>query len=144
MKPMKALFAVKPQTLPTDLALLLARLFMGYAFILHGWGKIQNPFGWMPGAPVPGFLQALAALSEFGGGIVLILGLVTRLGALGLSCTMAVAAWFHLRMMGDPLVSMAGERSAEPATTFLMLALLFLALGPGRFSLDRLLFGLRR
>ena len=63
-----------------DVVLLLIRLVMGYAFILHGWGKIQNPMGWMgPDATVPGVLQLLAAVSEFGGGIALIIGLLTRL-----------------------------------------------------------------
>lgn len=49
----------------------LVRLVMGVAFVLHGWPKIQNPFAWMNamgGQGVPSFLQALAALAEFGGG----------------------------------------------------------------------------
>lgn len=47
---------------------------MGVAFVLHGWPKIQNPMGWMNAMgmqSVPSFLQALAALAEFGGGIAL-------------------------------------------------------------------------
>ena len=58
---------------------------------MHGWSKIQNPFGWMQGAPVPGFLQALAALSEFGGGLALIVGLLTPFACLGIMSTMFVA-----------------------------------------------------
>jgi putative oxidoreductase len=35
--------------------LFLLRVVAGLAFILHGWGKIQNPFGWMgPDANIPG------------------------------------------------------------------------------------------
>ena len=46
------------------------RLVAGTAFVLHGWPKIQNPTGWMgPDAPVPGALQAAAAVAEFGGGV---------------------------------------------------------------------------
>lgn len=139
---MKKLLAVRNHALDIDVVLLLTRLFVGYAFILHGWGKIQNPFGWMgPDAPVPGIFQALAALSEFGGGIGLILGLLTRLGSLGIVITMLVASATHLFAMGDPLVSMKGERSAELAVVYLLVALLFVVAGPGRFSLDRKIFG---
>jgi putative oxidoreductase len=73
------------------LALLLVRLVMGLAFVLHDWPKIQNPMGWMNamgGSSVPSFLQALAALAEFGGGIALILGLLTPVAAFGLVCQM--------------------------------------------------------
>jgi len=109
-------------------ALLLVRLVMGVAFILHGYAKITNAFGWMgPDAPVPGALQALAALSEFGGGIALILGLLTPLASLGLIVTMAVAVFFHVSK-GDPMV-----QGYEPALVYLALALLFFLAGPGRF-----------
>ncbi len=50
---------------------LLVRLVMGAAFILHGWTKIQHPGAWMPAeSPVPAVFQALAAVAEFGGGMV--------------------------------------------------------------------------
>jgi hypothetical protein len=49
--------------------LLLLRLVVGAAFLFHGWSKIQSPLGWMgPEATMPAILQALAAISEFGGG----------------------------------------------------------------------------
>ena len=67
---------------PGAVGLLVLRLVAGSALMLHGWPKIQNPFGWMPPqSPVPGILQALAALSEFGGGLALILGLLTPIAA---------------------------------------------------------------
>ena len=67
-----------------SVGLLGLRLVMGAAFMFHGWPKIQNPLGWMgPEAPVPAILQALAALAEFGGGMALIVGLLTRLASLG-------------------------------------------------------------
>ena len=54
-----------------SVALLLVRLVMGVAFILHGWPKIQAPLAWMgPDAPVPAALQLAAAVAEFGGGLV--------------------------------------------------------------------------
>lgn len=139
-----AFFAVKREPAAVDGALLLMRLVVGIAFILHGWGKIQHPFSWMgEGAMFPGIIQSLAALSEFGGGIALVLGLVTRLGAFGIACTMFVAVCMHLFVFGDPFVNSGDGGSYELASTFFTVAVLLLIIGPGRFSLDRLFFGLR-
>lgn len=122
-------------------ALLLVRLVVGIAFIYHGWGKIQSPFGWMPAeAPVPGFLQFLAAISEFGGGIALTLGLLTRIGAIGIACTMAVAVSMHAFVLKDPFVNSKGGSSYELALVYLSIAILFIALGAGKFSADAKLF----
>lgn len=124
-------------------ALLILRLIVGVAMILHGWGKIQNPFGWMGAeAAVPGILQFLAAVSEFGGGIALILGLLFRLASLGLLFTMLVATFFHAVIKGDPFVSMGGA-SYELALVYFGITILFIALGPGKFALDKLIFGLK-
>ena len=75
------LLAVSAHSIPADTALLLLRIVAGVAFMLHGWGKIQHPFSWM-GPDMPGFLQALAALSEFGGGAAWALGLLTPLASI--------------------------------------------------------------
>lgn len=128
-----------------SVALLLLRLTMGMAFVLHGWGKIQTPFGWMPegAVPVPGLFQFLAAISEFGGGIGLILGLLTPVASVGIGFTMLVATCVHALIFHDPYVAMAGGGSFEPALGYLMVAIMFLAMGPGRISLDRAIFGER-
>ena len=126
-----------------DLSLLLLRFVAGIAFMLHGWGKIQNPFGWMgPDAPVPGIFQALAALSEFGGGLAWIIGLLTPLASLGIAITMAVAFSMHAFINGDPFVSTGGP-SYELAALYFCIAVLLIAFGPGRFSIDKTIFGPR-
>jgi putative oxidoreductase len=127
-----------------SIAVLLLRLVAGVAFIFHGWGKIQNPFHWMDQAPnpPPGFLQALAAVAEFGGGIGLILGLLTPLCALGILSTMAYAVFTHVQK-GDPFVGKGGP-SYELAAVYLTLAIALLMLGPGPYSLDQKFFGGRR
>jgi len=141
---MRRLFTVPEHSTFGDLALLLIRVAAGLAFMLHGWGKIQNPFGWMgPDAFAPGVFQALAALSEFGGGLAWILGLLTPLASLGIACTMGVAFSLHAIVRGDPFVSMTGGPSSELAAVFFCIALLLIAIGPGRLSLDRRLFGPR-
>jgi putative oxidoreductase len=140
---MKKIFAPYNLPLAGDVALLLLRLAVGSAFILHGWGKIQHPTTWMgPQSAVPSVLAFLAAFSEFGGGIALILGLLTRLSALGLICTMAVAVYFHAVVFGDPFVATKqGGGSYELALIYLFISILFLAFGAGRVSVDKLIFG---
>jgi putative oxidoreductase len=137
-KIMKKIFC--PPTVPdrSSLALFLLRLLVGVAMMIHGWSKIQSPFDWMgPDAVVPGFLQALAALAEFGGGLAWILGLVMPLASLGIAITMAVAVYFHAVVRGDPFV---GQSSYELAAVYFVVALLFLLTGPGRYSLDHKIF----
>lgn len=124
------------------LALLLVRLVMGFAFVVHGWPKIQNPMGWMNamgGSSVPSFLQALAALAEFGGGLALILGLLTPIAAFGLVCQMIAALVLVHLPQGHPFVAQGGP-SFELALVYLVVAILLIVLGPGKWSLDTLLF----
>lgn len=127
------------------LALLLVRVVIGIAFILHGWPKIQNPTTWMNamGQNVPPFLQAIAALVEFGGGIALVLGLLTPLVVLGIVCQMAAALFLVHFPMRHPFVPSAGGPSYELPLVYLVVAILLLVLGPGRWSLDAVLFGRR-
>lgn len=140
----RKIFSVPEHSVAGDGALLLLRVVAGLGFMLHGWGKIQNPFSWMgPDAFAPGIFQALAALSEFGGGLAWMLGLLVPLASLGIASTMVVAVWLHAVIKGDPFVSTGGG-AYELALVYLCIALLFLALGPGRVSLDRLVFGPRR
>ena len=142
-KLIRCLQAIRHATF-ASVALLLLRLIVGTAFVIHGWGKIQNPFSWMgPEAPVPGFLQFAAALSEFGGGIALALGFLTPIASLGIGITMAVAVYTHMIVMRDPFVNTEGGGSYELALVFLGTSILFLAMGPGRFSLDAAVFGTR-
>lgn len=120
---------------------LVLRLVMGAAFLIHGWGKIQDPFAWMgAGANMPAILQALAAVAEFGGGAALILGFLTRLGALGIAAVMVVALGAVHMPQGQPFVAAKGGPSFELPAVYLACAILFLLAGPGRFSLDALLF----
>ncbi len=129
------------QSVRTSVALLLFRLVAGTAFILHGAGKMKSPFHWMdamsPANSMPGFLQFLAALAEFGGGIAWLLGGLFPLFTFLILCTMIVAVQ-TLMSTGTPFVAQGGP-SLEPAAIYVCLSLLFLCTGPGLFAVDTFL-----
>ena len=128
----------------TSVSLLLLRIVAGSAFMFHGWRKIQSPLSWMgPDSEIPAFFQFLAALSEFGGGMAWILGLLTPVASFGIGCTMIVATHMHMIVRKDPFVSSSGGPSYELALVFFSISIILMALGPGRFSFDRFLFGKR-
>ena len=72
----------------------------------------------------------MAAFSEFGGGILFILGFMFRPAAILLTITMAVATTMHITK-GDPFA--VYSHAAELG--FVFLGLVFV--GPGKFSIDR-------
>ncbi|HEY5124167.1 MAG TPA: DoxX family protein [Ignavibacteria bacterium] len=125
----------------TSLNLLLLRIVVGAAFIIHGWAKMQNPAGWMGSeSSTPGFLQFLASVSEFGGGIAWILGLITPIASLGIASTMTVAVFKTIAVMNFPFVNLKGGGSYELPLTYFCIAILFMVTGPGKFSLDYMIF----
>ncbi|MGE0454068.1 MAG: DoxX family membrane protein [Vicinamibacteria bacterium] len=139
-----------------DLALLVLRLSgLGLA-LLHGWGKVValsngqgRPFidaVAAMGFPAPGLFAWAAAFAEFGCGLLVFLGLGTRLAAGAAAFTMAVAAFGRhkaqlqaaaaLGLLPASEESLKGWGNPELALVYL-LALLSLALtGGGRFALD--------
>lgn len=141
---LRAALRVPGHPTTASIVLFLLRLVAGSAFILHGWQKIQNPAGWMgPNSSIPGFFQFLAAISEFGGGIGWVLGLLTPLASLGIASTMTVAVYMHMIVRKDPFVILTHGSSYEPALVYLGIALVILVLGPGKFSADSAIFGKR-
>lgn len=139
----KKLFQPAPQSSLASTGLVVIRLVAGLAFVIHGWGKIQHPFSWMgENSGYPALLLGLAALSEFGGGIAWILGLLTPLASLGIASTMLVALRLHVFVMHDSFVASAPKQSSfELPAVYLAVAVLLALAGPGRHSADRCLFG---
>lgn len=118
----------------------LARVALGVVFLGTGWGKLHNldgvtEFFTTLGLPAPHFQAMLVASTEFVGGVLILVGLGTRLAAPPLAFTMVVAIWTAKRAELDGLSALFGLGE------FLYLVLLvWLALaGAGPLSIDHLL-----
>lgn len=136
-----------PRISTFDFSLLLLRLTVGTVFILHGSQKLFGILGgdgmeaWIGmvegmEVPYPQFAAWAAAIAEFGGGILLVLGLITRIAAIPLICVMAVAIakvhWPNGFFLPGGM---------EYALTLGVVNLAFLLSGGGDLSLDAVLFG---
>ena len=119
---------------------LLMRLIVGYTFMLAGWGKLtnlaqvtENFVSW--GIPFPKLLTPFVSSVECFGGVMLILGLFTRIPAAMLAVVMIVAIrsakWGDI----DSLETLLGFEEMTYFAAFMWLAIV----GPGAASLDRLL-----
>ena len=77
------------------LALLVLRLALGTIMIAHGWQKIADHMHMITsiihGLGLPTFMAYLVVAAEFGGGILLVIGFLTRLAALAILVDMLVA-----------------------------------------------------
>ncbi|GHG25862.1 DoxX family protein [Paracoccus aerius] len=118
------------------LTVLYMRVICGAAFMVHGFPKIMNPMGAVGMVEglgfTPGWLWSpLLAGTEFLGGLLLVLGLLTRPAAVATSIVLCVTTYFHW------VVQAEGFAGAEKSLLWLGLTLYFAAHGGGRLSLDR-------
>lgn len=114
----------------------LLRIASAYMFILHGTAKFFS-FPVAMGGGSPSGIYLAAAILEVGGGILLLLGLLTRPVAFILSGQMAVAYFMAHASQGNALFPIAN--GGESAALFSFLFLYFAAAGGGAWSLDNLL-----
>ncbi|MCC7357172.1 DoxX family protein [Candidatus Uhrbacteria bacterium] len=117
------------------LALLLLRLGLGAVFIVHGYGKL---FGMNPGMemftgmvaklgfPMPVVFAYAAALTEFLGGIAMVLGLYTH-----------IVGWFiaFVMLVAFSMVKKFGIPAGDADLSLLIMAVSVALMGPGKYSL---------
>ncbi len=124
--------------------LLLVRLYWGWQFVTTGWGKLHNlghviDFFHSLGIPAPGVMAPFVATLEFVGGILLIVGLGSRIIGLLLAGNMLVAYITSDREALSSVFSDPGKFYVADPFTFMFAALIVLVFGAGLYSLDALI-----
>jgi putative oxidoreductase len=127
------------------------RLGLGGIMFAHGAQKVLGSFGGpgfnamisTPSAPFPFMKPAwlwwgAAALSEFVGGILIVIGLLTRVGAFLVACTMVTA------ILGVHWPAFFAPKGLELPLSLLAMALSLLISGGGMASIDMALSSGRR
>jgi putative oxidoreductase len=121
--------------------LLILRLYWGWAFFQAGKGKLSNlgqttEFFSSLGIPLPALNAAAAGAIECFGGLLLLVGLASRLAAVPLIVTMIVA---YLTADSEAVRNIFSEPDKFMEATpflFLFVSVLIFVFGPGALSLD--------
>ena len=124
--------------------LLVVRLYWGWQLMQSGWGKLHHldkvtDFFTSLNLPAPDVTAHFVSGLEFVGGLLLILGLGTRLIGLILSVNMLVAYWTADRDALFAVLSDPGKFYNADPYTFLFASAMVLVFGAGVFSVDALL-----
>lgn len=107
------------------------RIVSGFMFSCHGAQKLFGAFGGQQQLHNP--LMLAAAIIEFGGGILILLGLLTRFAAFIASGEMAVAYFMqHAKHGFFPIVN-----KGELAVVYCFLFLFIACHGSGKFGVDK-------
>ena len=133
-----------------DVSLTILRLVLGVVFFAHG---AQKMLGWFGGfgfhgtmgsfghMGMPAAVAFLVICTEFFGGLGLIVGLLTRIAALGIGVEM-IGAIFMVHLQNGFFMNWMGNQKGEGFEYHLLaiaVAAALLLRGAGAFSLDRML-----
>lgn len=129
-----------------DRADLILRIALGVVFFAHGSQKVLGWFGGYGWAGTLGFFQqalgippfwaGLSFLAELLGGILILLGLLTRPAALSIAVTMFVAGMKVGLPNGFFLDTQGPKDGVEYVFVLLLIAVYFIIKGAGKISLD--------
>ncbi|MBS0849196.1 DoxX family protein [Citrobacter sp. JGM124] len=121
-----------------NVGVLVARILMPILFITAGWGKITGYAGtqqYMDAMGVPGAMLPLVILLEFGGGLAILFGFLTRTTAIITAVFTLLTAFLFHSNFAEGVNSIMFMKNMTIAGGYLLLALM----GPGAISIDRLL-----
>lgn len=113
----------------------LMRVVAGGLMMGHGWPKIQAPMGTAEMVAKIGFAPTWfwapgLAVAEFFGGMLLLLGLLTRPAAAALTVVLLVTVYFHWSMLGQ------GLKGSELSIIWATITAYFAMKGGNQYSLD--------
>ena len=119
-----------------DVAHMGLRASIGVIFIVHGFGKFGNPGfgGWIASMGIPAEMQIPIALAEFVPGILLLIGVLTRISGAILSIVM-LGAIFLVKGAS----SLTGDGGYELDLILLAASLVIIVSGPGKISISNLI-----
>ena len=138
------MLALSPLERLAGLAPLIVRVIVGVIMAAHGWQKLMGgpanfgAFLAQLGVPLPMLTCYVVTFVELVGGILLIVGLFSRLAALLLTIDLSVAIWLVKVNVGFIAPPEAGA-GAELDLALIAGFLTILVVGPGRLSLDYVL-----
>jgi putative oxidoreductase len=115
--------------------ILIGRVLLSIIFIQAGWEKITGYAGtqeYMQAAGVPGALLPLVILTELGGGLLILLGFLTRWAAIALAGFCVLSGYLFHYHPGDMMQMINLMKNITIAGGFLVLA----GSGPGALALD--------
>ena len=121
--------------------LIAVRLYWGWQISQNGWAKLHNiprvtEFFASLGLPAPGPTAIFVSSTELVLGILLAIGLLSRIAAFTLTIDMIVAYITADRVALLSFFSDPGKFYNADPYTFLFAALLILIFGPGKLSVD--------
>lgn len=121
--------------------LLLVRVYWGWQLSQNGWAKLHSlpkvtDFFASLGLPAPGFTATFVSSFEFVCGILLALGLLSRIAALGLVIDMFTAYWTADHEALLAFVSDPDKFQNAASFIYLFVGLLILIFGPGKIAVD--------
>jgi putative oxidoreductase len=118
-----------------DHALALFRIVVGLLFACHGVQKLFGLLTTKPAVSVTSWPSGPAGVIEIVGGVLIMVGLGTRIAALIASGSMAYA-YFSVH---QPRGLMPIENSGELAAVYAWVFLLLVFTGPGAWAVDKVL-----
>jgi len=130
-------------TTPRSTVALIGRILLSAIFLLSGFAKLFDPSGTIGHMEKAGVSQAetlmyIAAFAEILGGLAVLLGLLTRLGAAGLFVYMIVISVIMHKFWGGMPADVAKMQMVQFMKNLCIMGglAMLVAYGPGRYSID--------